>query len=144
VPDITAVRANLKTIKLEASFSKLSPSIIVTNLFGIFTSFKMDVAATASGGDMMAPNKNPNGKVKPGMTELDTKAITHDVRITIPKAKEPMTLRHFQKSFHEVCHAASYNSGGRKMRNISSGSISGIGKPGTNPSIKPPSTKTIG
>jgi hypothetical protein len=93
---------------------------------------------------MMAPNKKPNGKVKPGIMELDTNAITADVRITIPKAKEPITLRHFQKSFHEVCQAASYSKGGRKIRNISSGSISGIGIPGIKPRIKPPRTKTIG
>lgn len=69
-PEITATKATLKTIKLEASLIKLSPSKIVTNLLGIFKPFKTEVAATASGGEIIPPNKNPKANVNPGMMEL--------------------------------------------------------------------------
>src|SRR5689334_23790443 len=100
----------------EASFSRLSPSMIARMDFGTFTWRIIVVAEMASGGEMIPPNKKPRASVKPGINLLETKAITHEVRITIGKAKLVMTLRHFQNSFHDVAHAASYNRGGRKMR----------------------------
>ncbi|MNE64498.1 hypothetical protein D3C80_1599150 [compost metagenome] len=67
MPVSIAARANLKTVKDAASFTKLSPSNIVSPLFGIFTPFSTDVAATASGGDIIPPSKKPNARVKPGI-----------------------------------------------------------------------------
>ena len=56
---------------------------------------------------MMPPRRKPNANVKPGMSALDTNAITHDVMMTIGKAKLVITRLHFQNSFHEICQAAS-------------------------------------
>ena len=60
--------ANLKTVNEAASFTKLSPSSIAKPLLGIFKPFSTDEAATASGGEMMPPNKKPKASVKPGIT----------------------------------------------------------------------------
>src|SRR5688572_1709999 len=110
-------------ISEEASFNRLSPSMILRTDLGTFTFRIIAVAETASGGEMIPPNKNPNAKVNPGIHALANNAITHDVRITIGKAKLMITRRHFQNSFQDVVQAASYNSGGRKIKNTSSGSI---------------------
>src|SRR5688572_5096309 len=114
-PVSTAIKAKRNTIKLDASFNRLSPSTIEETLLGTFTYFSTDVADTASGGDTMPPSKNPNASVNPGMTALDTIATTNEVTMTIRKAKLDTTRRQRQSSFHEVAHAASYNNGGRKM-----------------------------
>ena len=104
----------------------------------------MVVADTASGGEMMPPNKNPQANVKPGMNAFDTKAITQDVRITMGNAKLVMTLLHFQNSFHDTCHAASYNNGGRKIRKMSSGSMVILENSLVKLSSNPPTTNTMG
>src|SRR5687767_6500607 len=104
----------------------------------------MVVAEMASGGEIMPPKRNPNANVKPGMRALDANAITLEVRITIGNAKLKITRLHFQNSFHDVCQAASYKSGGRKMRNTSSGSIVIFEKKRTKLRANPPSTSTIG
>src|SRR6185503_1852677 len=106
-PVITAAEAKRNTISDEASLSKLSPSAILTSDLGTFTRRMMVDAETASGGEMMPPRRKPNAKVKPGMSALDTRAITHDVRMTIGKAKLVITRLHFQNSFHEIFQAAS-------------------------------------
>src|SRR4030095_15736182 len=115
-PVITAASANRNTISDEASLSKLSPSAMLTSDLGTFTRRMMVIAEIASGGEMMAPSRNPNANVKPGMSALDTNAITHDVMITIGKAKLVITRLHFQNSFHETCHDASHSRGGRKRK----------------------------
>jgi hypothetical protein len=107
VPVSTAANANRKTIKLDASLIRLSPSRMATSLLGTLIPFKTDVAATASGGEMIPPSRNPRDKVNPGMSASDTNATTQEVIITRPKAKTVITLLHRQNSFHEVFHAAS-------------------------------------
>src|SRR4030095_17129451 len=98
---MTAANANRNTIRDVASLSKLSPSMIMTSNFGTFTCLRMVVADTASGGEIIPPNKKPNANVKPGISQLDTNAITQEVMITMGNAKLVMTLRHFQNSFHD-------------------------------------------
>lgn len=66
---MTASKANLKTINDEASFTKLSPSKIVINLFGTPIPFKTVAAATASGGEIIPPKRNPKASVNPGMKD---------------------------------------------------------------------------
>src|SRR6185295_15348059 len=75
---------------------------------------------------------------------VETKAITHAVMITIGKAKLAMTRLHFQNSFHEICHAASYKSGGRKIKNTRSGLIVTFPNAGVKLITSPPKTRTIG
>src|SRR6476620_6043562 len=118
--------------------------MILTIDFGTFTLLIMEVAEIASGGDMIPPNKKPSARVKPGISSLETTATTKEVTITIGNAKLVIILRQRQNSFHEVAQAASYSSGGRKIKKIRLGSI--VIDP--NPSIKlrtsPPKTNTIG
>ncbi|MNR00546.1 hypothetical protein D3C85_1163200 [compost metagenome] len=63
----TAIIANLKMIREDASFNKLSPSRIDEIAFGTLTNFKIAPALTASGGDTIPPNTNPNANEKPGI-----------------------------------------------------------------------------
>src|SRR6478609_867281 len=87
VPVVIAAKENLTTIRLDASFNKLSPSTMLINDFGTFTLLMIDVADTASGGDTVPPNRKPSASVNPGIQALETNAITQDVTITIGKAK---------------------------------------------------------
>src|SRR4051812_42976595 len=98
----------------------------------------------ASGGDTIPPNRKPRANVNPGIMAFDAKATTQDVRITIGNAKLMITRLHFQNSFHEVCHAASYSKGGRKIKKIKSGSIVILENALVKLSANPPTTSTIG
>ncbi|MNR31038.1 hypothetical protein D3C85_1485270 [compost metagenome] len=69
VPLITATNANLNTISEEASFTRLSHSKIVSILLGTFIPLSTVAAATASGGEIIPPNKNPSAKVNPGIKD---------------------------------------------------------------------------
>jgi hypothetical protein len=64
--------------------------------------------------------------------------------ITIGKAKLIITLLHRQNCFHDVCQAASYNNGGRKIKNTASGAIVICENTEVKLSSKPPTTSTIG
>src|SRR6185369_7448710 len=104
---ITAINAKRNTIKDEASFNKLSPSIMLSNLLGAFTCRKMVVADMASGGETIPPRRKPNANVKPGIIVYDANATTQEVMMTMGNAKLMITRLHFQNSFHETCQAAS-------------------------------------
>jgi len=106
LPVSTAIKAKRTITKLDASLIRLSPSKMETSLFGIFTSFNTEVAATASGGEIMPPSKRPNAKLKPGISITDTKATINALNITSPKPNNDIALRHFQKSFQLVFQAA--------------------------------------
>ena len=118
--------------------------MIVTYDFGTFTFRMMVVADIASGGEIIPPKRKPNAKVKPGMKALETNATTHEVMITIGKAKLIITRLHFQNSFHDVCHAASYRSGGKKIKKTRSGLMVTFEKTAVKLSSNPPNTSTIG
>jgi hypothetical protein len=104
----------------------------------------MVVADIASGGEMIPPKRKPNAKVKPGISALETNATTHEVMITMGKAKLIITLLHLQNSFHDVAHAASYRSGGKKIKKTSSGSIVTLENTDVKLSSNPPKTSIIG
>src|SRR6185503_10509064 len=104
----------------------------------------MVVAEIASGGDTMPPKRNPSARVNPGIRAYDAKATTQEVRITMGNAKLMITRLHLQNSFQEVCHAASYNSGGRKIKKIRSGSMMMLENVLVKLSANPPNTNTIG
>jgi hypothetical protein len=93
---------------------------------------------------MIPPSKNPSAKVNPGISATETTATTQEVRITIGKAKLAMILRYFQNSFQDTCHDASYNSGGRKIKNTRLGLIVTFPKAGMKLIATPPKTRTIG
>ena len=105
-PLIIAATANRNTIKLEASFTRLSPSNTVASLFGIFRFFTTDVAATASGGEIIPPSRNPKASVKPGISHTEKNATIAEVVSTNPNARSIIGRFAFQKSFHDVPQAA--------------------------------------
>src|SRR5690606_22232337 len=127
---ITAASAKRKTVREAASFTKLSPSKMVSPRRGMFTPLSTEVAATASGGEMMPPSKKPSAKVKPGMIFAEKYAIANEVKNTSPKPIKKTERRHRQKLFQDVYQAASKSSGGKKIRNIKSGSTVMLGIPG--------------
>ena len=112
--------------------------------FGTSDCRRIEVAATASGGEIIPPSRNPSASVKPGISQFAVKATTHEVRITIGKAKPEIKLRQRQNSFHETCQDASYSKGGRKSRKTISGSIVIFENAATKLSASPPRTSTIG
>src|SRR5690606_2485542 len=70
--------------------------------------------------------------------------MANDVKNTSPKPIIEIDRRQRQKLFHDVYHAASKSSGGRKIRKIMSGSTVMAGMPGIKLMPRPPITKNIG
>src|SRR4030095_7579402 len=105
---MTAANAKRNTIKDEASFSKLSPSMMLRSRLGACTCRRIVVADMASGGETIPPRRKPNANVKPGINAYDANATTQEVIITMGNAKLVITRLHFQNSFQETCQAASY------------------------------------
>src|SRR4051794_28056511 len=106
-PVMTAATANRNTISDEASLSKLSLSVMLTSALETSIRRITVVAETASVGETMPPSKKPSASVNPGMSQLEKTPTTHDVTMTMGKAKLTIRRRHRQNSFHETCHAAS-------------------------------------
>src|SRR5688572_19570754 len=106
--------------------------------------FVAAVAATASGGEMMAPNTNDSAQPNPGINVCATHATAQVVKMTQPMASNVMGRFSFLKSVHDVDHAAAYSTGGRKTRKTISGSREILGKPGINPIPIPATTSRIG
>ena len=102
------------------------------------------VAATASGGETIAPSTNATGQLMPGMTACAIQATAVVVTTTRPIASNAIGRRLAAKSRHDVNQAAANSSGGRNSSSTSSGSIFTAGSPGTNASPSPPSTSRIG
>jgi len=113
-PVSIAASAKRKTIKLEASLMRLSPSRTVKPRFGTLNPFSIEFAATASGGEIMPPSRNPSASVKPGIIAFEIKATVAEVKITRPNANRMIGRFHFHNSFHEMFHAVAYSKGGEK------------------------------
>src|SRR5438105_7698482 len=83
-PAINATKAKRKNIKAAASLIKLSPSKTVMIRRGASNFLMILVAAEASVGEMIAPNKNASGQVKSTKMHFATTATTHMVKATKP------------------------------------------------------------
>src|SRR5688572_5547304 len=92
--------------------------------------FVIEVAATASGGDTIAPVRKARGQVKPGISACATTATLIVVKITSPIAAMLMGRMAALNSCQLVFHDASYKSGGRKRMNTISGLKEITGRPG--------------
>lgn len=79
-----AASANLKTIRLDASLIRLSPSRMMMARLGMAMPRSTDVAATASGGEMMPPRRNPAASGKPVDRKIGEVAIDHGLVGTAP------------------------------------------------------------
>src|SRR5690349_25122955 len=113
-------------------------------LLGTARPFVEAVAAMASGDDIIAPRTKASGHPTAGMNAWATQATAQVVKMTHPVASNVMGLLARLKSGHDVFHAAAYRTGGRKIRNTTSGSSDTCGKPGMSPIPMPLSTRRIG
>src|SRR5688572_8611727 len=101
---------------------------MVTILLGTPRPFVAEVAATASGGEMIAPKTNASAQPKPGIKECATHATALIEKITHPTANKVIGRFAALKSGHEVAHAAAYSTGGRKTKKTISGFNTIIGR----------------
>jgi hypothetical protein len=143
-PIMMEVRANWKVIRALASFTRLSPSRIVTILLGILICLNTEVAATASGGDMIAPKRKPIPNVKPGRRARATKPMAMVVIMTRPMASVEIGSIFFLKSTQLVFHAAEYKMGGKKTMSTIEGSRNNFGNPGIKLSSNPVTVNNTG
>ena len=127
-----------------ASFTRLSPSKMMTSRRGRLSRRAIDVAAMASGGDTMAPSVIATGHPICGATAITTAATASVVVKTRPTARRVIgrTLRHSSRGDRKK--AAEKRIGGRKTARTSSGSSSTRGTPGTSPMPSPATTIRIG
>ena len=102
------------------------------------------LAATASGGETIAPNTNASGHVKPGIRKYAAAATANVVKKTKVIARADIGLIEVLNSCHEVREAASYNKGGRIRRKTTSGFRARSGNTGTKPMISPAAINMIG
>ena len=73
---------------------------------GIEMRSKIASAATASGGETIAPSVNASGHVKPGMIACTATATTTVVKMTKPKASSEIGRQLRLNSSQSVDHAA--------------------------------------
>src|SRR5664279_54022 len=97
-PAITAASAYLYPTSPLASFTRLSPSIIVMSRGSSPSPRVTDVAATASDGDTMAPIKKHSGQLTSGIILCATMATMVVERNTSPTAASEMDLQYFLDS----------------------------------------------
>src|SRR6478735_908956 len=117
---------------------------MVTILRGMPRPFVADVAATASGGEMIAPSTNASAQPKPGINVCAIHATALIEKITQPTASKVIGRFAALKSGHEVAHAAAYRTGGRKTKKTTSGFKTMIGRCGISPIPIPVNTRRIG
>ncbi len=127
-----------------ASFTRLSPSRMVTICRGSRSRCAIAVAAMASGGETIAPSTRATGHAIPGTSAWTAAATAVVVAMTSPTARSVIEKRFVRKSRHEVKYPAAYRMGGRKSRKTICGSSVTCGRDGTNPSPIPATTRTIG
>lgn len=101
------------------------------------------VAATASGGERIAPSVKATAQGRPSAA-CATTPTTVVVASTRPSASSAIGRRLARKSRTEVKKAAEKRIGGRKSSRTISESSATRGRPGTNPSASPPRTSRIG
>ena len=118
--------------------------MMVTTRRGTLSRWVTAVAATASGGDTIAPSTNATCQLIPGMNVCATQATAVVVATTRPMASSAIGRLLAAKSRHDVNHAAAYSSGGRNSSSTSSGLMWTRGRPGMNASARPPTTSRMG
>src|SRR5579885_1734110 len=100
-PNRIAARLKRYKIRAVASLTRLSPSSKTINRLGTPSFFTMEVAADASVGDTIAPNRNASLQVKSGNKYFTARATVKVVNITRPMASCEMGLRLNLKSLQE-------------------------------------------
>src|SRR5581483_6594580 len=111
-PVISAATANLSATSAEASFTRLSPSSTVTIRRGTPRLCVIAVAATAPGGETIAPKANAAATGRPAM-ECAIQPTTTVVNSTSPIASRLIGRILAEKSRQEVNSADGKSKGGR-------------------------------
>src|SRR6476660_5126186 len=128
----------------DASFTRLSPSRITITRRGTGSRDTIAAAATASGGETIAPSATAAAHGMPGKSARAVIATATVVVSTSPIASQPMLRRFALKSLSDVKNAAAQSTGGRKTKKTRSGSSSGIATPGRSPTRNPAAIWRIG
>ena len=102
VPDTTATVANFSRTRPVESLTRLSPSRMVMSRRGSFSLWAMAAAATASGGETMAPRTKQDGHPIPGTMACTAAATTVVVARTRPTARREMETMFARKSRQDV------------------------------------------
>ena len=145
-----AVRRQTRAV---ASFSRLSPSRIVTTRRGRPTFLAIAVAATASGGATTAPIANaahsgsgscPSASAIAPSSQYATSPTPTAVKATSPTDSVPIDRRCLEKSTRLVLIAAEYSSGGRKPTRTTSCDSSTRGTNGRYDAATPITTSSRG
>ena len=102
------------------------------------------VAATASGGETMAPSAKQTAQGAPGTSHLSASPTASVVVATRPIASSRIGRSFARKSRHDVSIAAGYSTAGRTIASTRSGSTSSAGQSNAKPRPMPASTSTIG
>ena len=100
-PSATSDETRSRT-RAVASFTRLSPSRIVTMRRGTPSRRTIEVAATASGGETIAPKANAAAHGRSGTRYLSTAATITVVKITSPTERSRIGRRFALKSRIEV------------------------------------------
>ena len=106
VPVTSAATANCSATSAVASFTRLSPSRITWMRWGTPSRRMIAVAATASGGETIAPSAKAAAQGSAGTMECAIQATASVVASTSPIASRNIGRRFRRKSRHEVNKAA--------------------------------------
>src|SRR5687768_11709748 len=106
--------------------------------------FVTEVAATASGGDTMAPKRKLSGQLMFGINVWAATPTNKVVNSTKPNAASEIGLMLALNCCQLVFHAAAYNKGGRKIKKTIEGSSLMTGMAGTRLITTPQTTSTTG
>ncbi len=142
-PAAKPAMASLYAASAVPSLTSASPSMIVATRSGTPRRRITEVAATGSVGPTTAPSTNAAAQDMPA-TSWATTATATIVATTSPTARSVISPATRRSAWVEARYASEYSSGGRKRKKTTSGSSCGAARPGTNPSTRPPSTRTIG
>lgn len=120
--------------------TRLSPSSTTTSRRGSFSRDSTAPAATASGGETIAPSAKQAAQGKPGASSFAAQATATVVNTTQPTACSRIGRRLARNSCQSVKKALDMSSGGRNSVSTRSGSSLSAGTPGSSASTMPPTT----
>src|SRR3712207_1900436 len=106
----------------DASFTRLSPSSTAITRRGTGSRDTIAVAATASGGETIAPRATATAQGSPGRRARAATATAAEVASTSPTARRVIGRMFALNSRSEVKNAAAQRIGGRKTKKTTSGS----------------------
>lgn len=142
-PAVAAIAVRSRT-RAVASFTRPSPSRMVSSRGGRPNRLPIEVAATASGGLITAPRAIPAARERPGRMVESTTPITTADTSTSPTDSRLLGPRLRRKSVTGMLTAAAYSRGGSTTVRIHSSSIVGCSMPGIRLHSAPMTTTTPG